>query len=337
MRAAALLLAAAVPLACGDAGSGAGRDAADQPLRPDPGPPPTLVEGPLIDHVDPFIATGGVGFGVGSALPGATAPFGLVKVSPDTTSPNGRPGWSHCAGYAYGDPLIVGFTHTHMHGTGVPDYGNILFLPAAVEPGGRPPARDEAVPYDKASEAAAAGYYAVTLDDGTRVELTASSRAAVHRYTFPEGTEELLLVDVLAAIPDGRVPESDLDLRPADRLVEGWAHNDGPITQRSGGLSVFFSASFNRPFYPHPDEPTVLRFQPGEGPVVVHVGLSFVDLEGARRNREAEVEGRDFDEVRAATEASWEAELGRIRVAGVACRAVRLLQLGRIRRRKRLC
>ena len=298
----------------------AAHDAAHGP--PDAGPPAELNAGPLARWVDPFIGTGGVAFSVGSALPGATAPFGLVKVSPDTSGVSGVAEWAHCAGYHHGDPFLLGFSHTHLHGTGAADYGHVLFLPAAgaagaavdLAPGSR-------VAYDHGSEEASPGYYSVRLADGVRVELTATPHAALHRVTWPAGSERLLLLDLSHVLGGARVVESSMDLQPAAGTAEGWLRTEAGWTGRDGGVTVSFSAAFEPGFEvaveqaggsPHA---AVLRF-PGDGPLLARVGISFVDVAGARNNRVAEVDGVGFDEIVARTEAAWEAELSRLEVAG---------------------
>ena len=140
-------------------------------------------------RVDPFIATGGSGFNVGSAFPGAVAPNGLVAPSPDTIgSLWGDVRFLHCSGYWYGDETIQGFSNLHMHGTGIPDYGVLTLMPIPTFDAGKIRKEGYQSDYKKASERAEPGYYAVTLDNGgIRVELTATTRAAYHRYTFAPG------------------------------------------------------------------------------------------------------------------------------------------------------
>src|SRR6185295_1199588 len=127
----------------------------------------------LTRDVDPFIGTGGHGH----TYPGATVPFGMVQLSPDTR----LTGWDGCSGYHYSDKAIYGFTHTHLSGTGISDYGDILFMPARTFA----PIQLTAQPQYSASfshenEIASPGYYSVKLDDGIRVELTATARAGFH-------------------------------------------------------------------------------------------------------------------------------------------------------------
>lgn len=201
-----------------------------------------LHEGPLTRFVDPFIATGGLGFGVGSAYPGAAAPFGMVKISPDTASHERGLNFNHCAGYSYLDTEIVGFSHIHVHGTGIPDYGNLLFMPVTgpiteeriQEKGYRSAFRHD-------TESASPGYYAVTLDRWkVKVELTATTRTAHHRYTYPvDDSERQVLIRLDHALPDGTVADAEVTVK-SDKELEGWLHAKGGMSSRHGGFVLYF-------------------------------------------------------------------------------------------------
>jgi len=136
-------------------------------------------------EVDPFIGTGGHGH----TFPGATLPFGMVQLSPDTR----LTGWDGCSGYHDSDHVVYGFSHTHLSGTGIPDYGDILFMPLVGEPHldnghDTSPDRGYASRFEKSTERAEPGYYAVRLADyDIDVELTATERSGVQRYRFPAG------------------------------------------------------------------------------------------------------------------------------------------------------
>ena len=140
----------------------------------------------LTRYVDPFIGTGGHGH----TFPGPTLPFGMVQLSPDTR----LTGWDSCSGYHYSDNLIYGFTHTHLSGTGIPDYGDALFMPmiglhSFEAKGTGPNNRGYANTFKHENENASPGYYRVKLDDGLQVELTTTKRVGFHRYTFPDHTD----------------------------------------------------------------------------------------------------------------------------------------------------
>src|SRR5687767_9804558 len=145
-------------------------------------------------HVNPFIGTGGHGH----TFPGATLPFGMVQLSPDTRIDN----WDGSSGYHYSDDIIYGFSHTHLSGTGIPDGCDILFMPTVGEPQFEStieadPSRGFASKFSHANERAEPGYYAVKLDeDGIFAELTASRRVGVHRYTFPNAKKGNLMLSL---------------------------------------------------------------------------------------------------------------------------------------------
>ena len=135
--------------------------------------------------VNPFIGTGGHGH----TFPGATMPFGMVQLSPDTRTDN----WDGSSGYHYSDDIIYGFSHTHLSGTGIPDYCDILFMPTIGEPklskamATRDRATGRCLKFSHANEKAEPGYYSVKLDDDDILaEMTATPRVGLHRYTFPE-------------------------------------------------------------------------------------------------------------------------------------------------------
>ena len=283
--------------------------------------PPTRPRGP-VGEVNPFIGTGGHGH----TFPGATAPFGGVQLSPDTRADPGD--WDGCGGYHHDDRRILGFSHTHLSGTGVADYCDILFAPHAGDlqlGAGDATHPGHSSAFDHASEAAWPGYYAVTLrDHGIRAELTATPRAGVHRYTFPADRTARLVIDL---IHRDEVLAAGFRLR-GDREIEGYRYSRSWAKDQR----IHFVARFSRPFR----DPGLVRdgarlpgaaaegrrlmahldFGTGGAPLVVKVGLSAVSVAGARRNLSAEVPGWDFDAVRRATERRWARELGRIQVEG---------------------
>jgi predicted alpha-1,2-mannosidase len=326
-------LACSDPPAAPDAGPDAGPDA------PDAGPPPESRPAgePLIDHVDPFLGTGGFGFNdIGSTYPGPARPFGMVHPGPDTQSEGGAaPAFTHCSGFAHSDTFVSGFSHMRMNGTGIPDYGNLALMPIGAM-------RPEYVDQDghrarmvEGSRVASPGYFAVRLERGdVLVELTASERVAMHRYTFGDGDPLAVLIDNGHRLADGvEVPEGEVRVDPEAREVFGYAKVDGGYSGRShGGQGIWYVVRFERPFASHGVfEGETLRegeaeatggrsgawvsFDPADGPVVqARVAVSFVDLEGARANLAAEA--ADFETVRSEGEAIWEELLGRVRVEG---------------------
>ena len=182
--------------------------------------------------VDPMIGTGPDGH----TYPGATVPFGMVQLSPDTWIGDFRHSYAHAAGYRYDDPTIQGFSHTHFSGAGHSDLGDVLVMPVAgtvpLDPGD--PARPGSgyrSRFSHDTEHAEPGYYAVTLSDsGVRAELTATRRAGVHRYGFPAGRLAHLLIDLRQSIYNypGKVLWSRMTLHPDGTLTgfretRGWA------------------------------------------------------------------------------------------------------------------
>lgn len=276
----------------------------------------------LTHYVDPFIGTDAHGH----TYPGASAPFGMVQLSPDTR----LEGWDGCSGYHYSDSLIYGFSHTHLSGTGVPDYGDILLQPYLGEVRFEPQAY--AAPFDKNNERAEPGYYAVRLNRGVTneiaVELTASERVGVHRYVFPAAQEMAhLLIDLRhrdQVLASGLEVVGDRELA-GHRFSNAWAKD-----QR-----LYFVIRFSRPFI-NPkivdliEDPHVisqdasskalvglLDFHNYEGmPIVAAVALSAVSVENARQNLEAECGDLDFNRIKAETQQYWERQLSKIEVDG---------------------
>lgn len=276
----------------------------------------------LTQYVDPFIGTGGHGH----TFPGATLPFGMVQLSPDTR----LSGWDGCSGYHYSDRIIYGFSHTHLSGTGISDYGDILLMPMAGEPSlealvdGQTD-KGYASPFSHRNERASPGYYSVVLDDGNiRAELTTTNRVGFHRYTYPEGGRPNIILDLVH-----RDTVLDSYLRIIDAThIEGYRRSTGWAKDQI----VYFVAEFSQPFGfdialdgkldHHLKEArgksikAIFGFPLSRGPIEVKVALSSVNIAGARRNLDAELPGWNFDRtVNRATD-SWNRELNRIVAVG---------------------
>lgn len=286
----------------------------------------------LTQFVDVFIGTGGHGH----TYPGATVPFGMVQLSPDTW--NGD--WDHCSGYHRDDTSIMGFSHTHLSGTGVGDMLDVLVMPA------RGPVHTEPGPRDKPragyrsrfthdEEHGEPGYYSVMLRDyGIKAELTATARAGMHRYTFPADPSSHFVVDLEHGIFDPsakrptRVLSSEMRIAEQDLLL-GWRR----VGEWANGRHIYFAMRFSHPFSkaqlvsgtellnPSRREISgkslkcVLSLPTKQNEVIqVKVGLSAVSLEGALRNLESEMPGWDFDGVRRAAKEAWESELGKVAI-----------------------
>ena len=271
----------------------------------------------LADHIDPFIGTGGHGH----TYPGPSLPFGLVQLSPDTR----LTGWDGCSGYHFSDGVVFGFSHTHLSGTGVGDYGDILLMPVTGEPlldNGYPDRPDEGYGsrFAKADERAEAGYYRTLLQDhGIEVELTATERTGLHRYVFPAGQPSGVVIDL-----EHRDQLLDVDLQVVDdHTLEGFRRSEGWARDQL----VCFRAVFSRPFTVKlkatgndelADKITKMALDFGDqgGELLVQVGISAVDTDGARGNLEAEWAEFDFAAVRAAAHGAWSRELAPFAVAG---------------------
>lgn len=288
------------------------------------------------EAVDPFIGTGGEGH----TFPGAVAPFGMVQLSPDTNPVcRIRDCYDWASGYRYDDTSIFGFSHTHFSGSGHSDLGDVLVMPVsgdrvALEPGDpKKPGSGYASRFDKASEQAQPGYYAVTLSDPqVRAEMTAGTRVGVHRYSFPKGKAAHLVIDLRSNIYDypGKILWSSLRLHP-DGTLTGMRETRGWAPARK----LFFAMRFSAPIEGHAllnretDIPYKGFTPPGRGrddvaerlgralvaqldfgtldaPLVVKAAISGVDEAGAIANLESEGSDFDFDRVRAATRKAWQ-------------------------------
>ena len=249
---------------------------------------------PALDCVDPFIGTGGDGH----TYPGATAPFGMVQLSPDTHNS----GWEAASGYRDRDTTLIGFSHTHLSGTGGVDLGDFLFTPFR-----------EPVPFSKKNETASPGYYRIRVQDLT-VELTALPRTGCQRYTFQGEGERKLWVDLRYNIGDTH-PDRISFRQVSYREIEGGRHVAGWAPDRW----MFFSAAFSAPFLScesDGEERYLLTFPADTKELTVVVGLSPTNAEAACRNRLAEAPACDFGRILEASKALWEAQLGKVVVEG---------------------
>lgn len=295
-------------------------------------------EPPLVRWVDPFIGTGGALGNVGNTLPGATAPLGLVKVSPDTRDRYGAPAFQHCAGYRYEDEYIYAFSHTHLHGTGVPDYGNIRVMPVNIMNDDMTSRFGAKSTFSHDDEVATAGYYAVTLDNpSVRVEMTATTRCAHHRYTFlGEGSTNTIILDPAATLDDG-ISRGGAVTIDEDK-VEGWNWVHGAFSGRFDGFPLYFSMQFlqkpiasgtwlNRVLAPGSNEVSTdehkanygawFEFDTSASPVVeFKVCLSTVSIEGSKGNMADEMPDWDFEGIKAQTQDAWEREMALFETVG---------------------
>lgn len=301
--------------------------------------PPTL---PKLDHpgefgrwVNPFVGTGGLSYVCGNDFPGATVPFGMVRLSPDTVSAKGRKA-TNTSGYYYHDERILGFSHTRLSGTGAVDGGNFLVVPAVAPFSAESRRLGLNARFSHDKETAAAGYYAVTLSEpGIVAELTATPRVGVHRYTFSDGQTPHLRIHVTSALGKGRSSEGEVRVLAASREVEGAVRTFGTFSGRHGGGKVYFVARLSRPiaafgtwkeeaFSPNLDSASgddigvdlTLENDAGQAVVELKLGISYVSVKNARANLESEVGQVDFDRVLAKARQRWEEKLALVRIEG---------------------
>ncbi len=265
----------------------------------------------LTGYVDPFIGTDGTGH----AFPGASMPFGMVQPSPD----NADRGWSYSSGYQYRAPKILGFSNTHISGAGIPELGDVLLQPSQGDAWNAQTV-DFASGYDKRSETARPGYYAVTLRDrGVRVELTASDRVALQRYTFDRPGRVQVLVDLQHGLVFGDEPRViRADVAVSAQSVQGTVFSKNWV-ERQASFALRFSAPIaDRILLPPRDGDKapryVLAFDLGKGRVLeARVALSTVDEAGALKNLASD-DHRDFARTRRDADTAWNALLGRISI-----------------------
>ena len=273
-------------------------------------------------YVNPFIGTGGHGH----TFPGAVVPNGMIQPSPDTRID----GWDACSGYYYADSTVNGFSHTHLSGTGCADFGDFLLMPTTGEQQCDPQDYSQqtlpfASRFSHDSEIAEPGYYSVFLDRyGVKAELTATKRAAIHRYTFPASEQAGFILDLDYSVQhqmnlDMQVEViSDTEIR-GHKLSLYWA----PQQQLS------FYAKFSKPFTysilrdtltdqkgdPQPRCKVLLQFATQKDEqVFAKMGISAVDMEGARKNLEAEIPDWDFEGVRRDARTAWNDYLSKIEI-----------------------
>jgi predicted alpha-1,2-mannosidase len=284
----------------------------------------------MTQFVDVFIGTGGHGH----TYPGATVPFGMVQLSPDTW--NGD--WDHCSGYHYDDTSIMGFSHTHLSGTGVGDLLDVLVMPAVgpvhTDPGPREnPDAGYRSHFSHEDEHAEPGYYSVLLKDyGIKAELTTTERVGMHRYTFPADPTSHFIVDFEHGTLDTPTTEhtnvlsSNLQIVGNDTLTGGRR-----VKEWAAGRYIYFAMQFSKPFHSaqlvsgeslldpslREAQGTALKcvfgYPTTQNEVIqVKVGISAVSADGALRNLQAEAPGWDFDGTREAAKEAWNRELGKI-------------------------
>lgn len=271
-------------------------------------------------HVNPFIGTGGHGH----TFPGATMPFGMVQLSPDTRIDN----WDGSSGYHYSDDTIYGFSHTHLSGTGIPDYCDILFMPTAGEPGLFKSLEGGSGPdwytskFSHGNEKAEPGYYSVKLDKWNVIaELTATTRVGLHRYTFQDSGTGNVVLDLLWR---DKLLGSEIKT-PTPTRIEGFRRSHSWAKDQKIYFVAEFSKAYERDIHQGrvdigrntADSQRIFKFNVKAGEqILLKVAISHVSIEGARKNLAAELPGWDFEKVRADAKAAWNKELSKIDVSG---------------------
>ncbi len=302
-----------------------------------PGKPLTKVQPKELGHwVNPFIGTGGIPWVCGHNFPGAMVPLGMVRLGPETVSMLTHKRALNTSGYYYGDDQVLGFSHTRLNGTGATDGGNFLIMPAVETVQPKTYRKGQFTSFSHNEEIASPGYYAVKLPNlGTLVELTATPRVGVHRYTFGDDKTPHLFLDVMSAMGGRKGREGKLRVLPAAKELEGTARTFGTFASRSGGIKVYFVARFDQPFtsFNTWQGDTVLPNQTtaeGEGLAVdlafgnanqskvitLKLAISYVSIENARANLETEAGAKTFEQIVAEAQRAWEDKLSLVKIQG---------------------
>jgi predicted alpha-1,2-mannosidase len=266
-------------------------------------------------YVNPFIGTGGHGH----TYPGATTPFGMVQLSPDTRIDGS---WDGCSGYHYSDSVLYGFSHTHLSGTGVSDYGDVMLMPTVGTP--KYLSGEYASTFNHKNENASAGYYSVKIDNGVAAEFTTTPRVGLHRYLFPTSNSSNLLLDMTHR---DECTEALIEIVSPTKVrgyrrSKAWATNQYiafviEFSQPVVSYSVWDKGDIKTTGNKFSNTDARINFQfatDGTTPVLVKVALSPVSPEGAERNMAAELPHWDFNKVRANAEATWNKELSKIEI-----------------------
>ena len=269
---------------------------------------------PLINYVNTFIGTGGHGH----TYPGATLPFGMMQLSPDTR----LDGWDGCSGYHYSDSYIYGFSHTHLSGTGISDYGDVLLMPTnkQIFNNGADGKEGYRAHFSHDNEIAEPGYYKVHLDStDIDVELTVSKRSGIHKYQFPSSENQYVILDLEHR---DKVLDAKID-KISNTEIVGYRHSEAWAKDQRLFYAIKTSHPFNDVLQSPPKEGvpgarrTALNFiNPNNEPIYIKVGISAVDIEGARKNLNAEIGQQDFETVKKDAQDYWETQLEKIVIEG---------------------
>lgn len=286
----------------------------------------------ILNYVNPFIGTAGHGH----TFPGATSPFGMVQLSPDT----GLEGWDWCSGYHYSDNSIIGFSHTHLSGTGRSDLMDVMLMPfvgdVKLQAGTKEnPDWGYRSRFSHDEEWASPGYYKVNLKDyDIMAELTVSPRCGIHRYTFPENINSHIILDLSHHFSTDSVIYTSLEVInnntiTGQRKTKGWGE---PGEIYWSNQQLFFAMQVSKPFQSAnvvtddmiiedkraegKNIKAILNFETKQNEkVLIKVGISAVSIENALKNLSNEIPDWNFDEVLAKTQAEWRSKLSTIAVS----------------------
>ena len=260
----------------------------------------------LISYVNPFIGTGGHGH----TYPGATMPFGMMQLSPDTR----LDGWDGCSGYHYSDDEIYGFSHTHLSGTGVSDYGDVLLMPTnkVVFNNGADGKEGYKSKFSHENEIAEPGYYKVHLEDtNIDVELTVSKRSGIHKYQFPSVENQVVILDL-----EHRDELNGFNISIINnKEVKGFRYSKAWATDQRLYYYIKFShpiKNWLRQYEVAPKKESFEFINPNNDPITIKIGISAVDEQGAKKNLEQEIGNKTFDEVKKEVQDVWEKQLEKI-------------------------
>ncbi len=286
----------------------------------------------LVDAIDPMIATGGIGFGVGCAYPGSSHPLGMVKLSPDTSNEwLNSEGYYRGGGYHYDDVHIEGFSHMHLHGIGLTDYGVLAVMPVNGMNADRTHRTGMSARFSHEDETVVAGRYSVTLEDA-QVDLGVTPHTGLHRYAFT-AEEPVLLLDLGHSLGRGVVTSGEVSIEDNGQRLTGWMIHDGEM---SDSYPIYFVAELDQSpqafgvwdsdeLQPATSEAFAenqdvrlgawLEF-PSNTTVSLRVAISNVDLEGAQANFQAEHTGFDMEQTWQNSEDAWRDALANINARG---------------------
>ena len=274
-----------------------------------------LTQNNFTKFVNPFIGTDGHGH----TFPGATTPFGMVQLSPDTRTE----GWDACSGYHYSDSSIIGFSQTHLSGTGIADYGDILVTPFVEKN-----KRGFKHSFSHKNENASPGFYSVLLsDENIFVELSATQRVGIHRFIFPKNKRKIISIDLLHGLGDSEVIESQINIK-SKREITGFRRSKGWAQSQV----IFFVAQFSEDFFSDEifkndsliknanheiGKNLLVNFnfsKQNNKPIILKIALSHTSIEGARKNLESELPHFNFDKVKKEAEILWNKNLSKIKI-----------------------